>query len=92
MNSQPSVTMSLPEAAKLLGISESLAREMVRAREFPGAFRLRGRILVHRQVFLEEVERLGRGQALAERDTDRVLARALSDAHARLRSMSRRGE
>jgi len=76
MNEPLSVTISLPEAAKLLGISESLAREMSRAGEFPGAFRLRVRILVHRQVFLEELERLGRGQPLSERDTDRILARA----------------
>jgi len=66
MNEPLSVTISLPEAAKLLGISESLAREMSRAGEFPGAFRLRVRILVHRQVFLEELERLGRGQPLSE--------------------------
>jgi len=37
MNEPLSVTISLPEAAKLLGISESLAREMSRAGEFPGA-------------------------------------------------------
>jgi len=91
MNEPLSVTISLPEAAKLLGISESLAREMSRAGEFPGAFRLRVRILVHRQVFLEELERLGRGQPLSERDTDRILARAMRDAHVRLTALHRNG-
>jgi excisionase family DNA binding protein len=74
MTSEASVTVSLPEAARLLGISESLARQLARRGEFPGAFRLGGRVLVHRQVFAEELERLGRGQPLDERDPDRVLA------------------
>ena len=82
-----SVTMSLPEASRLLGISESLGRQIARRGEFPGAFKLSGRILVHRQVFLEELERLGRGQPLAEQDTDRVLARAMGDARARLAAL-----
>ena len=90
MTVEASVTMSLPEAAKLLGISESLSRELARSGEFPGAFRLRGRVLVHRAVFLEELERLGRGETLAERDPDRVLARAMGDARARLQSLRRR--
>jgi hypothetical protein len=42
-------------------------------------------VLVHRKVFAEEIERLGRGQALEPNDADRVLARALDDARARLR-------
>jgi hypothetical protein len=90
MTIEASVTMSLPEAAKQLGISESLARELARSGEFPGAFRLRGRVLVHRVVFLEELERLGRGQTLVESDPDRVLARAMGDARARLQSLRRR--
>ncbi len=83
----PSVTMSLPEAARLLGVSESLARQLARRKQFPGAFKLSARVLVHRQVFLEELERLGRGQALAEDDPDRVLARAMGDARARLAAL-----
>jgi predicted DNA-binding transcriptional regulator AlpA len=90
MSGSESVTISLPEAARILGISESLARQLARRGEFPGAFKLSGRVLVHRQVFLEELERLGRGQALAEDDPDRVLARALGDARARLSSLPRR--
>jgi predicted DNA-binding transcriptional regulator AlpA len=83
----PSVTMSLPEAARMLGVSESLARQLARRRQFPGAFKLSARVLVHRQVFLEELERLGRGQPLAEGDPDRVLARAMGDARARLAAL-----
>jgi hypothetical protein len=80
-----SVTISLPEAARELGISESLARQLARRGQFPGAFKLSGRVLVHRKVFAEELERLGRGQPLEANDPDRVLARALDDARARLR-------
>jgi predicted DNA-binding transcriptional regulator AlpA len=90
MTQGESVTLSLPEAARLLGISESLARQLARRGEFPGAFRLSGRVLVHRKVFAEEVERLGRGQGLAEDDPDRVLARALGDARARMAALRRR--
>jgi excisionase family DNA binding protein len=89
MTDPPSITMSIPEAAKLLGISESLARQLAREGGFPGAFRLRGRVLVHRQIFLEELERLARGQPLAERDTDKVLARAMGDARARFETFRR---
>jgi len=81
--------MSLPDAARLLGVSESLARQLARRRQFPGAFKLSARVLVHRQVFLEELERLGRGHPLAEDDPDRVLARAMSDARARLAALPR---
>ena len=83
----PSVTMSLPEAARMLGVSESLARQLARRSQFPGAFKLSARVLVHRQVFMEELERLGRGQTLAEDDPDRVLARAMGDARARLAAL-----
>jgi predicted DNA-binding transcriptional regulator AlpA len=90
MTNDQSVTISVPEAARILGISESLARQLARRGEFPGAFKLSGRVLVHRQVFLEEIERLGRGQVLAESDSDRILARAMGDARARLASLPRR--
>jgi hypothetical protein len=84
--------MSLPEAAKLLGVSESLARQLARRGQFPGAFKLSGRVLVHRQVFLEELERLGRGGQLAQDDTDRILARAMRDARARLAALPLRDQ
>jgi hypothetical protein len=79
-----SVTMSLPEASRVLGISESLGRQLARRGEFSSAFKLSGRFLVHRQVFLEELERLGRGQPLAADNSDRILAPAMGDAQARL--------
>jgi hypothetical protein len=79
-----SVTLNLGDACRQLNISESLGRQLERRGQFPGAFRLGGRVLVHRQIFLEELERLGRGQPLDERDPDKLLARAMGDAHARL--------
>lgn len=85
-----SITITLPEAAALLGISESLARQLARRGEFPGAFKLGGRTLVHRQVFLEEVERRARGQSLAQANPDHLLERALRDAHARARALDPR--
>jgi len=88
--SSMSVTMSLPEAAQMLGVGESLARQLARRGQFPGAFKLSGRVLVHRQVFLEEIERLGRGEQLAQDDPDRILARAMGDARARLAALPRR--
>ena len=88
MNSRPnneaSITMSIPEACALLGISQSLGRQLAGKGEFPGAFKLGGRWLVHRAIFEAELERLARGEPLAERDTDRILARAMADARARL--------
>ncbi|HEY1296779.1 MAG TPA: helix-turn-helix domain-containing protein [Chloroflexota bacterium] len=92
MTEQLSVTMSLPEAAKLLGVSESLARQLARRGQFPGAFKLSGRVLVHRRVFLEELECLGRGEQFVKDDPDRILARAMGDARARLATLPRRSE
>jgi predicted DNA-binding transcriptional regulator AlpA len=90
MTDQASVSMSIADAAKLVGISESLARQLARENKFPGAFRLGGRILVHRQVLLEQLDALARGGSLAENDTDRVLARAMGDARMRLQTLHRR--
>jgi predicted DNA-binding transcriptional regulator AlpA len=89
-DSSASVSISIGEAAKLVGISESLARQLAREHQFPGAFRLGGRILVHRQVLLEQLDTLARGGRLADNDPDRVLARAMGDARARLQSLSGR--
>jgi predicted DNA-binding transcriptional regulator AlpA len=40
VSSTESVSMSIAEVAKLVGISESLARQLARENRFPGAFRL----------------------------------------------------
>lgn len=41
-------TLTVEEAAKLLGIGRSLAYELARRGELPGALRLGGRIIVSR--------------------------------------------
>lgn len=83
-----SITLTLPAAAQLLGVSETLARQMAREGRFPGAFQL-GRVWrVHRQTFDDQVARLARGQPV-EHDEDRVLSRALDEVRFR-RSSGRR--
>jgi excisionase family DNA binding protein len=77
-----SITLTLPAAAQLLGVSETLARQMAREGRFPGAFQLGRAWRVHRQTFDEEVARLARGQPL-EHPEDRVLSRALDEARFR---------
>ena len=77
-----SITLTLPAAARLLGVSETLARQMAREGRFPGAFQL-GRVWrVHRQTFDEQVARLARGQPL-EHEQDRILSRALDEVRFR---------
>ncbi len=77
-----SITLTLPAAAQLLGVSETLARQMAREGRFPGAFQL-GRVWrVHRQTFDEQVARLARGQPV-EHEEDRILGRALDEARFR---------
>jgi excisionase family DNA binding protein len=77
-----SITLTLPAAARLLGVSETLARQMAREGRFPGAFQL-GRVWrVHRQTFDEQVARLARGKAL-EHDEDEILSRALDEVRFR---------
>jgi excisionase family DNA binding protein len=71
-----SITLTLPGAARLLGVSETLARQMARAGRFPGAFQLGRAWRVHRQTFDEEVARLARGLPL-EHVEDQILSRAL---------------
>jgi hypothetical protein len=71
-----SITMTLPAAARELGIGETKARQMAKAGEFPGAFKLRGTWLVHRVVFAEQVERLARGLAL-DQESDQIVERAV---------------
>jgi excisionase family DNA binding protein len=77
-----SITLTLPAAATLLGISETLARQLAREGRFPGAFQL-GRVWrVHRATFNEQVARLAHG-SLLEHEPDRILSRALDEARAR---------
>ena len=60
MTNTPTVerkTVSVPEAAQLLGISRTLAFELARRGELPGAIRLGGRIVVS----VQEIERALRG-------------------------------
>jgi len=84
-----SITLTLPAAARLLGVSETLARQMAREGRFPGAFQL-GRVWrVHRQTFDEEVARLARGLPL-EHVEDHILSRALDEVRFRHGSAGRR--
>jgi excisionase family DNA binding protein len=77
-----SITLTLPAAARLLGVSETLARQMARQGRFPGAFQL-GRVWrVHRQTFNEDVARLARGLPL-EHEEDHALSRALDEVRFR---------
>ena len=77
------ITLTLPGAAHLLGISETLARQMAREGRFPGAFQL-GRVWrVHRQTFDDQVTRMARGLPIDEPEPDRILTRALEDARQR---------
>jgi predicted DNA-binding transcriptional regulator AlpA len=82
-DAEQSITLNLPQAARRLGISESLARQLAKRGEFPGAFRLGGRILVHRAIFEDEVARLAHGKSLSV-GSDAILKRALTDASVRL--------
>jgi excisionase family DNA binding protein len=77
-----SITLTLPAAARLLAISETLARQMAREGRFPGAFQL-GRVWrVHRETFEEQVARLARGQPIDCLE-DRALRRALDETRFR---------
>ena len=77
-----SITLTLPAAAGLLGISETLARQMAREGRFPGAFQL-GRVWrVHRATFEEQVGQMARGEPVVH-NPDQVLTRALMDVRAR---------
>ena len=55
-----SVTISIPEACRMLGISQSPERQLARKGQFPAAFKLGGRMLVHRRIFDQELDRLAR--------------------------------
>jgi excisionase family DNA binding protein len=81
---EPSITLTLAEAAKLLGVSVWLARRLAREGTFPGAFRLGGAVRVHRATLEHEIERLAAGKPPSATDADEVLARALGDVSMRL--------
>jgi len=52
-----SITLTLPAAARLLGVSETLARQMAREGRFPGAF--------NSAVFGEFIDKLSRSKSHA---------------------------
>ena len=54
------LALSIPEAAKLLGISHSMAYHRFHGGEIPGMFALGRRTLVSRKVLEEWVEAQGR--------------------------------
>jgi excisionase family DNA binding protein len=68
------LTLTLPQAARQLGVSETLARQLARQGKLPGAFQLGKRWLVHRALFERGIEQLASigelepDDALAERD------------------------
>jgi hypothetical protein len=70
-----SVGMSIAEVAKLVGISGSLARQLARQNQFPGAFRLGGLIPVHGQVLLEQFDNTARCGSLASHWGERLWTR-----------------
>lgn len=47
-------TMTVPEAAKILGISKNRAYLAARNNQLPGAFRVGGRVLVAKKLFEEK--------------------------------------
>jgi excisionase family DNA binding protein len=81
---EPSITLTIAEASKLLGVSVWLGRRLARAGTFPGAFRVGGVYRVHRATFLDELERLASGETARQVDPDEVLQRALGDVSLRL--------
>jgi excisionase family DNA binding protein len=84
MNEEPSITLTIAEASRLLGVSVWKGRQLAHAGRFPGAFRIDGVYRVHRATFHAEVERLASGEAAQQMDPDEVLQRALGDVSMRL--------
>jgi excisionase family DNA binding protein len=56
---QEKLTYSVPEVAKLLGISRGGAYELARRGKLPGAIRLGGRIVVSRRRFERALDGAG---------------------------------
>lgn len=78
-----SITITAPEVARLLNISETLVRHQLRAGRIPGMFRVGRRVLVHRAVLLEAIEELARGHPTEPLSPDRVLERAFDEVRLR---------
>jgi predicted DNA-binding transcriptional regulator AlpA len=53
--SVPSLTVNVPTAAHMLGISRGYAFELAKRGELPGAVRVGGRIVVSRRVLEETI-------------------------------------
>ena len=81
---EPSITLTIAEASKLLGISVWLGRRLAREGKFPGAFPIGGVYRVHRATFEHEIERLASGKPASETNPDGVLQRALGDVSMQL--------
>jgi excisionase family DNA binding protein len=81
---EPSITLTIAEASKLLGVSVWLGRRLAHERKFPGAFMIGGVYRVHRATFEHEIERLASGEAMSETEPDEILQRALGDVSMRL--------
>lgn len=84
MTTEPSVTMTIAEAAQALGISVWLGRRLARQGQLPGAFPIGGVYRVHRATFHAELERLAAGNPPSKTEPDEVLERALGDVRMQL--------
>ena len=72
------LTYSIPEAARLLGLSKSTAYRAVESGDLP-AIRLRGRLLVPRALLMQMLEQnRGHGE-MKENDLDPEVAEALDE-------------
>jgi excisionase family DNA binding protein len=81
---EPSITLTIAEASKLLGVSVWLGRRLAREGTFPGSFRVGGVYRVHRATFEHEVQRLANGESKRLADADEILQRALGDVSMQL--------
>lgn len=79
----PSICMTLPHSAGLVGVSETFARQRAREGRWPGAFQMGRRWLVLRSVFEAELEALALGLRSEDIGSDRILTRALDEARLR---------
>lgn len=90
MTTEPSVTMTIAEASRALGISVWLGRRLAKQGQLPGAFPIGGVWRVHRATFVLELERLAAGDPPTVNESDEVLARALGEVRVRLAARRRR--
>ena len=78
------ITLTLNEAARLLGVSASTAREQAKLRKWPGAFQIGSKWLVHRATFMDGIERMAKGEQVPSSTGDALLERSLDEARFRL--------